>query len=330
MKELIVVKNDTYGSGLTLSTATLDNIGSLAAGAVVVFDADPSSANYGKAVDLAKASPDAVPAVFNIVWNPGVDTVTGLTLPPRQSQTVIKANSKMIQTAYVAPVAKTVVVGATSAGVKSLNLPVMSTLSPSIQNAGIKITDLGKVPHDTSRYKTYVVPVSVSDTEATIAAALIVLINADTARIVDAAVGYSGSTTSVLLTGKVAGRPFEVSKEGVLKLADLTITTAHNPGQGRALDLKLIENETLVEDGDYDPLRIAAGFHMFTAGRQIDLTKNYLVNIIRFTANSERSPILDTGEKAMETIIMAVDTTLTAAATGNTMNGLTTLYTALK
>lgn len=329
MKELIVVKTDTYASGLTAGTSTLDALTSLAAGAYCIFDLDPASANYGKSVDIAAASPAAVPAIFNIAWNPGVDAVTGAALTTRQSQTIVKANAKLKQTAYVAPAAKIVTVGATSAGVKSLNLPVMANLNPTTQVAGIKITDLSKAPHDTSRYKTYNFVVSVSDTEATIAAGILALVAADSNAIVTGAVGYGGSTTSFKFTAKTAGKNFEVSKEGVLKLADITISTANNPGQGVATDLKLIEDGTLVEDGNFDPKGLAKGIHFFSAGRQIDLTKNYLVNIIRFFAPGERAPIMNNGEQIEEQIVFVFDTTLTAAATGNSMNGLATLVTAL-
>jgi hypothetical protein len=324
MKELIVVSTDTYGSGLTLSTATLDNVGSLAAGAFAIFDLDPASANYGKAVDIAKATPDAVPAIFNIAWCPG----TGLT--PRQSQTIIKATAKLKQTAYVAPVAKIVQVGKTSSGdtTKSLKLPVMANLSPTVQIAGLRITDLSKPHYDTSRSKSYDFVVGTADTEATIVTGILALIAADSTAIVTGAVGYSGSTTSILLTGKTAGKNFEVSKNGVLKLADITISTQLVVGTGIAADLKLIENETLVEDGNFDPLGIAYGYHLFTAGRQIDASKTYLLNIFKFIVPSERKPIMDNGEEVTETIIMAMDTALTAAATGNSMNASVSLVTA--
>jgi hypothetical protein len=289
MKQLMVISHDTYASGLTIASSTLDAIGSLAVGAYAIVDKDPDSSNYDKFVDLAAASEAATPAFFQLVTM----TANGL----KWSQIISKDRCKVSYQAYVAPQAKV------------MNIAKTFTALEVGQVAGFIVTDTSKAVHELTRNRTYEVTVDNSSTSASIIAALIAKVNADSLRIVNATSG-----TNIVLTRITAGKNFEVSPTGITRGATISITTAHITGTGTALQLKEYERTTQVEEGKHN--QPVDGARQFTAVSEVSSTGTYHTYMFRFVTPSHR-PILQTSDNPEQEVVVAVLSTLTAFGTAD-------------
>lgn len=227
MKQLMVISHDTYAQGLTVTTGDIDTIASLAVGAYAIVDKDPESATYDIFRSMAQdANSITLPAKFQFVTM----TANGL----KWSPIITKANATCVAQAYVAPQAKTMTLNNTIA-----NIDVGKMY-------GFVVTDLSKPTHILSRNRTYTYTAVSGDTEATINAALIALVNADSLAIVTAS-----ATADILLTGDTAGVAFEVSLVGDLRgQSVISITQAVITGTGTAVQLAAYERECNIERGD--------------------------------------------------------------------------------
>lgn len=293
MKQLMVISHDTYASGLTIATGDLDNVNSLAVGAIAFVDKDPESATYDKFVDLAAASEAATPALFQVVTM----TANGV----KWSQIITKANCKVSYQAYVAPVAKVMNIAKTYTGL---------TVG---QVAGFMVTDTSKGAHELTRNRTYEVTLVDGDTSATIIAALIAKVNADSLRVVNATAG-----TNIVLTRITAGKNFEVSPTGITRGATITTSTYHVTGTGTPTQLLFYEKETQVEQGKHN--QPVDGALQFTAVSEVITTETYHTYMFIFNTPSHR-PILESVNPDQE-LLIAVEASLTGHTTDNTNESL--------
>lgn len=275
MKQLMVVSHDTYASGLTPGTSDLDNLASLAVGAYAIIDMDPTSNTYNHVVDIAASSEADTPAKFMFVTM----TANGL----KKSPIITKALATCTAQAYVAPVAKVMNIAVTLS-----NLEVG-------QVAGFIVTDTTKGAHELTRNRSYVYTVASGDTEATIVAALIALVNADSLRIVNATAG-----TDIVLTRITAGKNFQVSPVGIFKGATITTSTAHVTGTGTGAQLIEYERINRVEQGDAIH-RIDEDL-MFSAASEVSSTGTYDLYLIRYTVPTQR-PILESNNPYQELVV---------------------------
>jgi hypothetical protein len=293
MKQLMVISHDTYASGLTIASSDLDNVNSLAVGAIAFVDKDPESSTYDKFVDLAAASEAATPTLFQIVTM----TANGV----KWSQIITKAKCEVTYQAYVAPQAKIMNIAKT-----------YSSLSAG-QVAGFMVTDTTKGAHELTRNRTYEVTVVDGDTSASIIAALIVKVNADSSRVVNATAG-----TNIVLTRITAGKNFEVSPTGITRGATISINTAHITGTGTAAQILNYEKETQVEQGKHN--QPVDGALQFTAASEVSSTGTYHTYMFRFNTPSHR-PILESVNPDQE-LLIAVLVSLTGHTTDNTNESL--------
>jgi hypothetical protein len=290
MKQLMVISHDTYASGLTVASSDLDDLASLAVGAYAIIDKDPDSSKYDGICDLAATSESETPTKFMIVTM----TANGL----KHSPIIDKATCKVHYQAYVAPVAKI------------MNIAVTYSNLEAGQVAGFIVTDTTKGAHELTRNRSYNYTVTASDTSATIIAALIALVNADSLRCVNATAG-----TNIVLTRITAGKNFQVSPTGITRGATITTSTYHVTGTGTAVQLLAYEKECNIERGkgnypQYSDL-------MFTAASEVNSTTpgTYNTLIFRFSKPTNR-PIIE-GINPDQELVLAILSTLTAAGTAN-------------
>jgi hypothetical protein len=203
MRQIFVTKS-TVDYGLSTSTgdiAGMNELDKLENGALVCLDAD------GAFVD------DANPAITTS----GIYFALGRTgLPPVISPLIDIASLNYEKSAYVAPVAKIMVLGTNVSGETTygLNLPSSFTVGT---EAGIHIVDASKSHGDTSRYHDFTTNVRSGETATTLMARLLALVNADnfvTMASIEAGKGYS-------LTADTAGKEFSVNCSGILEYADV-------------------------------------------------------------------------------------------------------------
>lgn len=293
MKQLMVISTDAYASGLTIATGDLDNVNSLAVGAIAFVDKDPESATYDKFCDLAAATESQLPALFQVVTM----TANGV----KWSQIITKANCKVSYQAYVAPVAKV------------MNIAVTYSNLVANQTAGFTVTDTTKGSHELTRNRTYEVTVVGGDTSASIIAALIVKVNADSLRVVNATAG-----TNIVLTRISAGKNFQVSPTGITRGAVITTSTYHVTGTGIAAQLLNYEKETQIEQGKHN--QPVDGALQFTAVSEVSAVGTYHTYMFIFNTPSHR-PILESVNPDQE-LLIAVLVSLTGHTTDNTNEAL--------
>jgi len=295
MKQLMVVSHDTYASGLTPATDDMDSLASLAVGAYAIIDMDETSNTYNHVVSIAATSEADTPAKFMFVTN----TANGL----KKSSIITKARATCTAQAYVAPVAKVMNIAVTLS-----NLEVG-------QVAGFIVTDTTKGAHELTRNRSYTYTVVSGDTEATIVAALIALVNADSLRVVNATSG-----TDIVLTRITAGKNFQVSPVGIFKGATITTTTAHVTGTGTAAQLVEYERQCRVEQGDAVH-RIDEDL-MFSAASEVNTTTpgTYDLYIIRYDVPTQR-PILE-GQNPKQELVVALLVSLSDSGDGKSKEGM--------
>ena len=306
MKQLFVITHDTYAQGLTPGTSDLDDLGSLAVGAWAMLDMTEGSATYNKVVSIAATSEAETPARFMLATM----TAGGLKTTP----IITKAQATCVTKAYVAPVARIVMIGNQTDGgtTYSYNLPSLSAG----QVAGIIVTDTSKPMHELSRNRTYEYTLGYGDTEATITAALIAKVNADSLRIVNAAVTYTNGTDGFKVTGITAGKLFTVSPIGIFQNADIAITTNGALGHGTVAQIQAYEKEALSIEGKangrYDEL--------FTQASVVNTTKTYATYTIQYVVPTLRPH--NTSNNWTAELVIAVDSGLSASGDGKTFEGL--------
>lgn len=296
MKQLMVISHDTYASGLTPTTDDIDSIASLAVGAFAVIDKDPDAVStYNHVCDLAAASESQTPKFFQIVTM----TANGL----KWSPIIEKARCEMLYQATVAAVAKT------------MNISVTLSNIEVGQVAGFIVTDLTKPAHVLTRNRTYEYTVVTGDTEATIIAALIAKVNADTLKIVTASAG-----TDIVLTADTAGNPFQISMTGIFRGATITSAQAVVVGTGLGTQLRAYEKECEVEQGatNYP----TEGSLFFTKASEVVTTSAYNLYYLTFDCPTQRPLIPGTNPK--QQLLIATLSTLTAS--GNADKSVEALY----
>lgn len=297
MKQLMVISHDTYASGLTVTTDDIDSLASLAVGAFAVIDKDETSNTYNHVLNYAAASEADLPAKFQIVTM----TSNGL----KQSPIIIKANATCTYKAYTAPVAK----------VMNIVSNIVTMQAGDI--AGFIVTDTTKPAHVLSRNRQYIYTIEDGDTEATVIAALIALVNADASRVVNATSG-----TDIVLTRITAGKNFQISMVGLFRDATVTTTTANTLGHGTAAQVAEYEDACEVEQGNpnYPQYRDK----VFTKVSEVDTTTpaTYGTYLVRFHNPSQR-PILPSTNPFQE-LLIAWKSSLTAA--GNADKSSEALY----
>ena len=295
MKQLMVISHDTYASGLTVSTGDIDDIASLAEGAFAIINRDPESADKNHIVSIAATSEAATPAVFQFVTM----TANGLKWSPY----ITLKNCRVKSQAYVAPQAKVMNI-AWTAGTLEVN-----------QVAGFIVTDTTKGAHELNRNRTYERTLISGDTEATIVAALIVLVNADVLGIVTASAG-----TDIVLTRDTAGKNFEVSLTGIFRGATVSITTPHITGTGTPAQLITYEKECNTERGGNTGVRMDTAL-MFSAVSEVITTETYDLYQITYTnPNNQRSPLpLD---NPIQELVVALEASLSDSGDGKSKEGM--------
>lgn len=297
MKQLFVISHDTYASGLTVTTGDMDSLSSLAVGAFAIIDKDPASANVDKILDYAATSEADLPKLFMIVTM----TANGL----KRTPIITKANASCKYKAYTAPVAKVMNIAVTLSGLE-VN-----------QTAGFIVTDLTKPVHVLSRNRKYIYTLVSGDTEATIVAALIALVNADASRVVNASSG-----TDIVLTAITAGNNFQISMVGIFRGATVTTTTANVVGHGTAAQIAAYEDICEVEqgNGNYPQYRDK----VFTKVSEVDTTTpaTYGTYLVKHITPSQRD--LLPAINPVQEVLIAWKSTLTAA--GNADKSAEALY----
>jgi len=201
MHGILIGGNVAYGAA-----ANKWLVNTLAAGEVGVY-------NTTGALILGNAVLPAAVNEFEIyVGSAGVGT--------QKSPVINRRTMKVSRQAYVAPVAKVMVVGDntnTIGGVSpSLNLP-----NPIIggSTAEITITDLSKPFEDKKKDRVYSIVCTSAEATVSILNRLAAKVNADVNRIVTAAV--LPNATGLSLTSRLAGRDFTVVCGGILGNADV-------------------------------------------------------------------------------------------------------------
>jgi hypothetical protein len=205
-------------------------------------------------------------------------------------------------TAYNAPVAKVMNISVTLSGLAAG------------QVAGFTVTDNTKPAHELSRVRTYSVVLTSASTEATIVAALIVLVNADTLAVVTASAG-----TDIVLTGDTAGGNFTVAPIGIFSSATISITTPLEVGTGTAAQLKLYEAECNIErgDGNYPQYRD----NLYSEVTEVTTAATYDVWLVRYTVPAQRPVIIQ--ENILQELMIAALVSLSDSGDGTTVEGLT-------
>jgi hypothetical protein len=292
---LMVISHDTYAQGLTVSTGDIDDIASLAEGAFAIINRDPESADKNHIVSIAADSEAATPAVFQFVTM----TANGLKYSPY----ITLKNCRVKSQAYVAPQAKTMTINWTA--------PALEVG----QVAGFIVTDTTKGAHELNRNRSYVKTVVSGDTEATIVAALILLVNADTLRVVNAS-----ATSDILLTRITAGKNFTVSPVGIMSNASISITQAHITGTGTVAQLTAYEKECNTERGGNTGVRQDTAL-MFPAVTEIVTGETYDLYQITYTnPNNQRSPLkLD---NPINELVVALEVSLSDSGDGKSKEGM--------
>jgi len=293
MKQLMVISHDTYASGLTVSTGDIDSIASLAVGAYAIINRDPESADVNHVVSIAASSEAATPAIFQFVTM----TANGLKWSPY----IKLKNCRVKSQAYVAPQAKTMTI-AWTAGTLEVG-----------QVAGFIVTDTTKGAHELNRNRSYEHTVVSGDTEATIVASLIVKVNADVNRCVNAS-----ATSDILLTRITAGKNFVASPIGIMSNATFTITQAHITGTGTAAQLVAYEKECTPEQGDHNQPN--QGDLMFPAVSEVTTGETYDLYQISYTSDTLR-PLSD-DKNPMQELVVALLVSLSDSGDGKSKEGM--------
>lgn len=206
MRQILITKGDVnYAYDGSDDITGADEITSLSDGALACLEKD------GTLVDdtLPNVTQDAIYFALGRTTN-----------GPLITPLIDLATLKYQKTAYVAPVAKVVVVGSnTNAGTTyNCNLP-SSPVAGTI--AEIMIINQDKSHHDRTREKIYQYQVKTGDSAASIQTAIIALINADANRIVNALEVDATNHDGFKLTAITAGNNFSVVCGGILADADV-------------------------------------------------------------------------------------------------------------
>jgi hypothetical protein len=294
MKQLMVISHDTYASGLTPASSDLDDIGSLAVGAIAMIDKNPESSTYDQVVSIAASSEAETPSLFQFVTM----TANGL----KWSPIITKAKAGVNYQAYIAPVAKVMNIAITYS-----NLEVG-------QVAGFIVTDTTKGQHELTRNRTYEVTVGAADTSATIIAALIAKVNADTLRVVNATAG-----TNIVLTRITAGKNFQVSPTGITRGATITTSTAHVTGTGTAAMMLAYEKECNPERGGNTGVRQDSAL-MWPVTSEVSSTGTYDLYIFKYNTPSNR-PLLESVNPDQE-LVIALLVSLSDSGDGKVKEGM--------
>jgi len=262
-RDIFISKADVaYGAGLTLDTDGFWTADAMTLGSIAIFNEDQSVVDGTAGVVAGDITGDYI--YIGAMTNAGM----------KFSVPIPRSTFKYTKKAYVAPVAAVKVLGATAdASYGSLNLPSSLSVGDTV---AVAIIDRTKEHWDTSRVHLYNFAVTSGDlltgtTSANIIAKLVALINADSNRVVTAAVLDDGADADgISFTARIAGNDFDiVIMDGVLKDADvleykslnrtytaaLTNTVvANNPGQGTYAQVVAAELESNIGDGYHNTL----------------------------------------------------------------------------
>lgn len=300
MKQLFVLTNDTYADGMANNSETIADIDDLVAGAFVMINKDPNSADFNDVVELALTTEEETPDFFQLFYK----SANALEMTP-----VLKKSACRI---------KNTADGAGTAKVMAIT-NALSSLA--VGNwIGFYVTDLSKPPTDPSRDRLYDVTANSGHSVATIYDALVAAVTADT----DAIVTPADGGTSITLTAKTAGKPFNVSVVGDMVGAAITTGTQNVPKAGLGADLANYEKEARVYRGSHNELD---GDDVFTETKKLVSTSYYDQWLITWKADVVRDVIKSEENLTNELLICGIST-LTAAGTANKTNEALTNFAA--
>ena len=292
MKQLIVISHDTYASGLTPGSGDLDDLGSLAVGAIALIDKDPESTTFDIVANIAATSEVDTPRKFQFVTM----TANGLKFSPIFSRLNTDAT-------YQVKIDKQS---------KVMNINVALGTFDIGDVAGFTVTDLTKADYDLTRNRAYTRTIVAGDTEATIFAALIASVNADTLRCVTASSG-----TDIVLTGLTAGANFQISPIGIFT-GTYSQTTPVIKGTGYGADLILYEKEASIERGNANYR--TDGDLFYSEVSEVVSASQYNTYTIKSYVEGQRPIIVN--ENPVQELVIACLSSLSASGDGKTREGM--------
>lgn len=232
------------------------------------------------------------------------------------------ASLKYQKTAYVAPVAKVIVVGSNTDGGTTYNCNLPSSPVAGT-TAEIMLIDQDKPHHDRTREKIYQYVVKTGDTAATIEAAIIAKINADANRIATAAEIDSTNHDGFSLTAVTAGNNFSVVCGGILAEADVleykeikhagtagltegyasgvsTVVVANVVGMGTPAQITELELDYSTELGNTG--LDSRGVELYSAASRVVSTATYTTYVLTWTTPSD-NPLIPKPNMTQQLVI---------------------------
>lgn len=296
MKEMLVINNDTYALGSDGVITSADDMNSLLAGAVAIFDED------GSVVDPANPSVALTgDRVYMAVGLPGEAS-------PYLTSLIDRATFEYAATPYSAPTAKIMFVGEDAAAAGDLNLPNPLVVGTT---ATIVVWDKSKrreKVNKTSQVYNYVI--KTGDVALDIVTGLVAEINNNPKSIVTAdAVGGDGG---VELVGNVAGVDFAVTVQGILQYATLTNAggnDVHSFGHGTYQQMKDAEIHALVRRGNLNSFTYTNELWSLPSNLVIDATYDVIAANWRNATQDSLQTLQPTYKKEL---LIAVDSTKAA------------------
>ena len=197
MKQLMVVTNTPFGSGLAGNQDIAANIGDLNVGALSLLRNEANELIARTAAGDALGGDLGDKEYVNFVLNEGGELVLSNQISPDFSWEA---------TPYAAPVAQVGAIG----GVAVSTLPAVADINLYLGGyLSLYIVNLSMAVEDQRRYKRYEVLIQVGDTIASLVTDLVAEVNADPDRIVNAAVvSVVEGDEEISLTARTAGVGF--------------------------------------------------------------------------------------------------------------------------
>jgi len=233
--------------------------------------------------------------------------------------------------AYAAPVAKVVCLGSnTDAGTTyNLNLPSSPVVGTTAQ---LTVINQDKPHHDRTRERIYSHTVVTGDTAASIAAALIAAVNADTLAIVTSAEVDTTNHDGFKLTADTAGNNFDVVCDGILANADVleykeikhagtagvtagysagltAVVVANSLGSGTPAQIRELELDYSTELGNTGLQ--SRGVDLYSAASRVVSSATYTTYFITWTTPSD-NPLIPKANMTQQ-LVIAVPSGDTAA-----------------
>ncbi len=319
MKDIFVTK---YGVSypLTGAVAGVWESNGLNAGTLAIFNQDGSV--ISDSVNVENVDSDTITGkMINLVMMTSDIT-------QKVSVSIPRKGFKYSKLVYTAPVKAIKVLGGEKTGAAStynLNLPASISAGDLV---GVNIIDLTKPFENTQRVKEYSFIATSSDVltgtgASNVLTKLAALINADSKSVVVATVNDdSTNNTGLVLTAKIAGNDFAISKiDGVLKDADVVeykiVNKVYTPsstvgvvandiGHGTAAQVAKQEVDLATRDGKH--VGKVLENELWSAAKETDPNKTYLSYVLIFTEPRDGLLSLDGNVEQLINIYVPVET----------------------